>query len=162
MWTSSSPTLPGRRQPSGLLATMKRSPGQASPSGSAGEPSPPGASIVVLAGRATRVPQAAVASGIQRTITVNSRRPVGRAHIPDPRWGRRPKLHGMQGVRIQSPLAPPPEPPTSSARPSRKQSRKPTWVRVRGACRTLPSRSFAGLALGSQDTSGRPQRAVRA
>ncbi len=40
------------------------------------EPSPPGGSIVVLTGRATRVPQAAVTSGKQRTTTVTSRRPM--------------------------------------------------------------------------------------
>ena len=63
------------------------------------EPSPSGESVVVLAGRATRVPQAAVTSGMQRSVTVNSRRPMGWAHIPDLGWGRRPKLHGMQGVQ---------------------------------------------------------------
>jgi hypothetical protein len=49
--------------------------------------------------RATRVPQAAGTSGIQRSVTVTSRRPVGWAHGCDLGWGTRPKLHGMQGVR---------------------------------------------------------------
>ena len=43
------------------------------------------AGIVVSAGRATRVQQAAVTSGIQRTLTVTSRRPVGRSASPT--WG---------------------------------------------------------------------------
>jgi hypothetical protein len=62
------------------------------------EPSPPRASPVVLVGRATRVPQAAGTSAIQRTLTVTSRRPVGWAHAPDLGWGSGPKLHGMQAV----------------------------------------------------------------
>jgi hypothetical protein len=43
------------------------------------------ASLVVLAGRATRVPQAAVTSGIQRSITVTRRGPF--------RWANAPDLH---------------------------------------------------------------------
>jgi hypothetical protein len=65
------------------------------------KPSRPGGSVVVLSGRATRVPQAAVASGIQRTITVTRTGPLGWAPVPDLRWGRSPKLHGMQGVRTR-------------------------------------------------------------
>src|SRR4029453_17071425 len=41
---------------------------------------------------------------MQRTVTVNSRRPVGWAHISDLGWGRRPKLHGMQGSGDDRPL----------------------------------------------------------
>jgi hypothetical protein len=41
-------------------------------------PLPPGASIVVLAGRATHVPQAAGTNGIQRTATVTPTSPVAR------------------------------------------------------------------------------------
>ena len=63
------------------------------------EPLPSDAGHVVLAGRATRVPQAAVTSGIQRTVTVTQTGPIGWAHIPDLGWGRRPELHGRQGVR---------------------------------------------------------------
>jgi hypothetical protein len=37
-----------------------------------------------------------VTSGIQRTITVTRIRLLGRASVPDLRWGRSPKLHGMQ------------------------------------------------------------------
>ena len=45
------------------------------------EPSPPAASVVVLAGRATHVPQAAVTCGIQRIVTVTRRgRQAGRPH----------------------------------------------------------------------------------
>jgi hypothetical protein len=55
-------------------------------------------SLVVLAGRAIRVPQAAVTSGIQRTVTVTRRRESGWVHGPHLGWGRRPKLHGMQAV----------------------------------------------------------------
>jgi len=38
-------------------------------------------------------------SGIQRTATVNSRRLLGWAHVPDLGNRSGPKLHGMQGVR---------------------------------------------------------------
>jgi hypothetical protein len=56
--------------------------------------------MVVLAGRATRVPLAAVTSGIQRTTTVTSRELSYWAHSSDHGWKRRPKLHGMQGVKF--------------------------------------------------------------
>jgi hypothetical protein len=62
------------------------------------EPSPLGASVVVLVGRAIRVPEAAGTSGMQRSATVTQRRPLDRAPTPDLGWKRRPKLHGMQGV----------------------------------------------------------------
>jgi hypothetical protein len=62
------------------------------------EPSPPGRSIVVLAGGATRVPQAAVTSGVQRTVMVTRRTPLRRSRVADLGWGRGPKLPGMQGV----------------------------------------------------------------
>jgi len=70
----------------------------ASPSGQL-EPLSPGGSIVGLAARATRVPQAAVTSGIQRTTTVTQRRPLAWPHAAD--LGDLPaeKLHGMQGVK---------------------------------------------------------------
>jgi hypothetical protein len=50
------------------------------------------------AGRATRMPQAAVTSGIQRTLTVNQRGPL--SWLTAPNLGDSPaeKLHGMQGV----------------------------------------------------------------
>src|SRR5215216_4902528 len=60
---------------------------------------------VVLAGRAARVPEAAVMSGNQRTLTVNRRESMSWAHAPDLGWGRRPKLHGMQGLRGSNPLS---------------------------------------------------------
>jgi hypothetical protein len=69
------------------------------------EPVAAGANTVVLAGRATHVPQAAVTSGIQRALTVTQSRPLGWAPVPDLQWGRRPKLHGMQGVRGSNPLS---------------------------------------------------------
>jgi hypothetical protein len=63
------------------------------------EASPSGSSLSVLTGRATHVPEAAVTSGIQRTLTVTRSKPLGWPPVPDLRWGRRPKLHGMQGVK---------------------------------------------------------------
>ena len=57
--------------------------------------------IVVLAGRATRVPQAAGTSGIHRTVTVSTRGLWYWARGSDVGWGRRLKLHGMQGVSRQ-------------------------------------------------------------
>jgi hypothetical protein len=39
-----------------------------------------------------------VTSGMQRTVTVNWRRPFDWAHVVDLGWGRRPKLHGMQAL----------------------------------------------------------------
>jgi hypothetical protein len=69
------------------------------------EPSPPRPSQVVLAGRATRVPEGAGTSGMQRTTTVTRRKRSGSAHGSDLGWGRRPKLHGMQGVRGSNPLS---------------------------------------------------------
>jgi hypothetical protein len=62
------------------------------------EPSPPGASVVVLAGRATRVPQAAGTSGIQRTVTVTPKGPLSWEPAPDLGESTGPKLHGMQEV----------------------------------------------------------------
>ena len=94
---------PGCREPSGLFSTRRRVAEDGPRPLGALEPSPPGSSIVVLTGRATRVPQAAGTGGIQRTITVTSRRPVGWAPVPDLVWGRSPKLHGMQGVRTVFP-----------------------------------------------------------
>jgi hypothetical protein len=61
--------------------------------------------IVVLAGRATHVPQAAVTSGIQRTVTVTPRESLGWAHAPGLRRRGGAKLHGMQGVRGSNPLS---------------------------------------------------------
>jgi hypothetical protein len=69
------------------------------------KPSPAPDALLVLAGRATRVPQAAVTSGIPRTITVTSGRPMGWTRASDLGWGRSPKLHGMQGVRGSNPLS---------------------------------------------------------
>jgi hypothetical protein len=43
----------------------------------------------------------AVSTGQSRSL---SRRPLGWAPAPDLGWGRRPKLHGMQGVRGSNPL----------------------------------------------------------
>lgn len=51
-----------------------------------------------LAGRATRMPQAAVTSGIQRTLTVNQRGPLSWLTAPDLGDSPAEKLHGMQGV----------------------------------------------------------------
>jgi hypothetical protein len=70
------------------------------------EPSPSGASIVGLVGRATAVPEAAVTSGIQRTTMVTRKEPEGWAPVPDLGRRRRPKLHGMQGVKVNIGLWP--------------------------------------------------------
>jgi hypothetical protein len=69
------------------------------------EPSPPDASVAVLASRATGVPQAAVASGIQGTVTVTPTGLFRWTLVSDP--GRRDggKLHGMQGVTLWIGLA---------------------------------------------------------
>jgi hypothetical protein len=61
------------------------------------ESSPPGGSIVVLVGRATHVPQAAVTSGIWRSITVNRIGPLSWLTAPDLGDPAAEKLHGMQG-----------------------------------------------------------------
>jgi hypothetical protein len=65
------------------------------------ERSPPGVSIIALAGCAPRVPLAAGTSGIRRTATVTSRGPVGWAPALDLQWGRRPELHGVINHRQQ-------------------------------------------------------------
>lgn len=65
------------------------------------EPSPPPVSDVGLAGRATRVPQVAVASGMQRSATVTPTGSAAWASGPDLVCWSRPKLHGMQEVRFQ-------------------------------------------------------------
>ena len=59
-----------------------------------GEPSPTGANHIVLTGR---VPQAAVTSGIQRSVTVTPRGPLSGPSAPDQGKRSGPKLHGMQG-----------------------------------------------------------------
>jgi hypothetical protein len=55
-------------------------------------------SAFILTGRATRVPQAAVTNGIQRTIMVTPGSPLCWALASDLACWSRPKLHGMQGV----------------------------------------------------------------
>jgi hypothetical protein len=55
---------------------------------------------LVLADRATHVPQAAVTSGMQRTVTVTPTGPAGWVCASDLGWGRRPKLHGMQACDL--------------------------------------------------------------
>jgi hypothetical protein len=88
---------PACRECFGPLPTMQWLPRTGLALRLAWEPSPPRPSHAVLAGRATHVPEAAVTSGIQRTTTVTSRRPVGWARIPDLGDFSGPKLHGMQG-----------------------------------------------------------------
>jgi hypothetical protein len=46
------------------------------------------------------VPQAAVTSGIERTTTVTSRRPVGWALVPDLGWGRRRNCMACKGSGV--------------------------------------------------------------
>jgi hypothetical protein len=70
------------------------------------EPHPPvelgavaaGVSVAMLAGLATRVPQAAVTSGIQRSTTVILLGPLRWARVSDLGSQSSPKLHGMQEV----------------------------------------------------------------
>jgi hypothetical protein len=92
---------PGCREPPGSWQRGAGHRAWASPSGQL-EPLSPGGSIVGLAARATRVPQAAVTSGIQRTTTVTQRRPLAWPHAAD--LGDLPaeKLHGMQVVKHPS------------------------------------------------------------
>jgi hypothetical protein len=52
------------------------------------KPSPPGGAIFVPAGRATHVPQAAVSSGTQRTITVTTRASLAWVSRPRPGVGQ--------------------------------------------------------------------------
>jgi hypothetical protein len=66
------------------------------------ELSPAGTNTVVLAGRATCVPEGADTSGIQRTATVTLRRLSGWTPGSDLGRARRPKLHGMQEVSGQT------------------------------------------------------------
>jgi hypothetical protein len=55
-----------------------------------------------FAGRATRVPQAAVTSGIQRTATVTPTGPLRWVLAADLDRCHGEKLHGMQGVKSSS------------------------------------------------------------
>jgi hypothetical protein len=71
------------------------------------EPAAPYGGRVILAGRATRVPQAAVTNGIQRTTTVTPIGPLGWASASDLASWRSPKLHGMQGVKLAPRQRPP-------------------------------------------------------
>jgi hypothetical protein len=64
---------------------------------------PPGASLVVLAGRATREPQAAVTSGIQGTVTVIRDNRCAMPGVADLGEQDRLKLHGSKGSGVQIP-----------------------------------------------------------
>jgi hypothetical protein len=55
--------------------------------------------VVILASRATCVPQVAVTSGTWRSSTVTPTGSVAWASAPDLAHWSKPKLHGMQGVR---------------------------------------------------------------
>ena len=87
------------------LATMQRTAGTGLTLQPSPEPLVQMQALFVGSDRATRVPEGAGTSGIQRTVTVTPSRPVGWARVPDQGWGRRPKLHGMQGVRGSNPLS---------------------------------------------------------
>ena len=67
------------------------------------EPSPAPDALLVLAGRATRVPQAAVTSGIPRTITVTPTGPSRWLLAADLDRRQGATLHGMQGVKPHRP-----------------------------------------------------------
>jgi hypothetical protein len=75
---------PGCREPSGLLPTAWWvTDERASPCGRAGSRHPPGETAAGLTGRATRVPEAAVTSGMKRTTTVTRRGPLAGRPVPD-------------------------------------------------------------------------------
>src|SRR5215203_4769866 len=80
---SSSLTTHSYPEPSGLLPTRSSSPRTGLTLRPSWEPSPPGASVVVLAGRATHVPNGAGTSGNQRTVTVTRRKSLNRSPAPD-------------------------------------------------------------------------------
>jgi len=100
-WASSS--LPPRcREPSGLLPTRRWVTED-------GPPPPVELGAVAtrserhrFADRATHVPQAAVTSGNQRTITVTRRWPLSGLHTPDLGSQGDAKLHGMQALMAGS------------------------------------------------------------
>src|SRR5215213_5308420 len=75
---------PSCREPSGLLPTRRGVTKDAPFLRASWEPLPPGASTAVLVGRATHVPQAAVTSGIQRTVTVNLAGPISWSSLARP------------------------------------------------------------------------------
>ena len=89
---------PAAANPPGSWPRGGKSPKTGLTHGTSWEPSPPDGSVIVLAGRAIRVPLAAVTSGIRRTVTVTRTGRSGWAPASDLRWERRPNLHGMQGV----------------------------------------------------------------
>jgi hypothetical protein len=76
--------------------------GRAAPSGRAGSRQGQVPTIVVLASRATCVPQAAVPSGMQRSATVTPTEPLRCIAAPDLGDRRAEKLHGMQEVKHPS------------------------------------------------------------
>jgi hypothetical protein len=84
--------------PSRLVNDTVSHPGPASPAPIWSRRRQPEA-VLVLAGRATRVPQAAGTSGIPRTITVTPRRPVGWAHAPDLQRQGSPNCMACKGQR---------------------------------------------------------------
>jgi hypothetical protein len=84
--------------PSRLVNDTVSHPGSASPAPIWSRRRRPEAALV-LAGRATRVPQATVTSGIPRTITITPRRPVGWAHAPDLQRQGSPKTAWHARVR---------------------------------------------------------------
>jgi hypothetical protein len=83
--------------PPWLLATKQSSLGRPHPRAKIGAVAARW-TIVALAGRATRVPEGAGTSGIQRAVTVTPRRPLDCMHVSDLGQGTGPKLHGMHEV----------------------------------------------------------------
>jgi hypothetical protein len=124
---------PAAASPPGSCPPGDRSPRTGLARYASWEPLPSGASLVVLAGRATRVPQAAaVTSGMQRSVTVTWDDRCAGLRLPDLGWGRRPKLHGMQGVNARIDLAVPTSRPALLPSTGGRRSRRPAGRSRRG------------------------------
>jgi hypothetical protein len=96
---------PTCREPLGSCQRCSGRRGRTSPSSRAGEPLPPGASIVLLAGRATSVPFTAVLNGSQWTTTDNTSA-ASTCAVPHPRRSQqRPIWLWEQGVDIPTQLS---------------------------------------------------------
>jgi hypothetical protein len=91
---------PGCREPHGLSPTRRLSPR----AGLTQRSSWSRRSQVPSSAFLPTVPPRATSSGHQRIVTVNWRRPLDWVPASELGWGRRPKLHGMQGVRGSNPL----------------------------------------------------------
>ncbi len=145
----------GCREPFGLVPTMQWSPGQPSPFSVGWEPSPPGASVVVLAGRATTVPFTAALNGPQRTTTDNHEAASTCAVPHPPMWQQRPIWLCKQGVVGSSPII------STTFRPGRarvhRNTSEPSVWRARGNA-TQVAATRPGAASANQDGQARSHR----